>query len=515
MTRDYDVVVVGGGAAGLSAALAAAGAGRSVLLLVKTALGDGSTRWAQGGLAAVLDRKDSVLAHMQDTLTAGAGLCDPGAVAELVRSAPAAVAALQAHGARFDRQGDALALGREGGHRRNRIVHAGGDASGAEVSRVLVAALRRSTVGVREHALVTDLLLDDRGTVGGVVLSGGAQVSAGAVVLATGGTGQVFSTTSNPPEATGDGLALALRAGATVTDLEFIQFHPTVLWRSGAGGQQPLVTEALRGAGAVLVGHDGRRFMPAVHPLADLAPRDVVAAAIHAQPGDHVYLDATGVGQERLEHEFPTVLAACRARGVDPVTEPIPVAPGAHYSCGGIRADLTGATDVPGLHAVGEVAATGVHGANRLASNSLTEALIAGTALGRRLGAAVPVRTRGGLHPAPPGRGVPADGRAAIAAAMSRNAGVLRDAAGLTSLLDELDGMRVPPEAAPAADPTTATLHQVATLIATAALIRTESRGCHRRSDHPATEQDWDGSLHFRLIDGTLSAGRTRWGRAA
>ncbi len=521
---DVDVLVVGGGAAGLSAALEAAAAGRRVLVAVKGTLGDGSTRWAQGGLAAVLDPADSVFAHAQDTLTAAAGLGDPGAVTELVRGAPGAIATLQLLGARFDTDGRGRpALGREGGHRRHRIVHAGGDASGAEVSRTLVAAVRAAGIEVLERTVVTDLLLDAAGRVGGAVLAadhGRTRMTARAVVLATGGLGQAYATTSNPVEATGDGIALALRAGASVTDLEFVQFHPTVLWRPDGSGQQPLVTEALRGAGAVLLDPTGARFMLGRHPMAELAPRDVVAAAIHARTAelgtDHVLLDATELGAAALAEEFPTVLAACRAAGIDPAREPIPVAPGAHYSCGGVLAGLDGRTEVPGLFAVGEVAATGVHGANRLASNSLTEALIAGRSAGRLLAAELPEPARGGLAPTPAVPGADPAARPALAAAMSRHAGVLRDAAGLTILLDLLDGVPdAPPTAGERDRAEAATLRLVDTLIAIAALERRESRGCHRRSDAPATAAQWDGRTLYRFDDGRLLPRRTRWGSAA
>ncbi|MGZ6849095.1 MAG: L-aspartate oxidase, partial [Blastococcus sp.] len=482
---EVDVLVIGGGAAGLSAALAAAEGGRRVLVAVKGRLGDGSTPWAQGGLAAVLAPQDSVAAHVHDTLVAGAGLCDAAAVGDLVRAAPGAVASLQRLGARFDRSGDRIALGREGGHGSHRIVHAGGDATGAEVARTLVTAIRGSAVPVATHVTATDLLLDERGSVAGALLLDGdgvrRRVRARAVVLATGGLGQAFATTSNPPEATGDGIALALRAGAPVADLEFVQFHPTVLWRPGAGGQQPLVTEALRGAGAVLVDETGRRFLAGLHPLAELAPRDVVAAAIHARMAetatDHVYLDATALGRDDLERGFPTVLAAGRAAGIDPVADPIPVAPGAHYSCGGVPADLAGRTGVPGLYAVGEVAATGVHGANRLASNSLTEALVSGAAAGRLLAARRPDQPTTTVRPAPATPAPDPAARPAMAAAMSRKAGVLRSAEGLQELLTDLAAVPAGPSPTTRPAVEAANLRLVSTLIATAALTRLESRG--------------------------------------
>src|SRR6185437_8094753 len=325
-------------------------------------------------------------------------LCDPAAVAALVSQAPAETARLVVRGARLERE----ALHLEGGHSRSRIITAGGDAIGAEVHRVLQAALVASPVQILTRCVVLDALAGEPGSVGGVLAAicdddgtlRAGTVTARAVVLATGGFGQAYATTTNPAGLTGDGLALAARAGAELQDLEFVQFHPTVLWQPAASGQLPLITEALRGAGAVLTDAAGGPVMAGRHPLGDLAPRDVVAAAMaermREQDGDHLWLDATSLGRAVLERQFPTVTAACRAHGIDPVTEPIPVAPGAHYACGGIRADLDGRTSVPGLYAVGEAASTGVHGANRLASNSLTEALVTGRRVGERLGRILP-----------------------------------------------------------------------------------------------------------------------------
>jgi len=530
-----DVVVVGAGVAGAAAALTAAARGLSVVVLVKGVLGDGATPWAQGGLAVVLDPADSIAAHVQDTLTAGAGLCDAAAVRQLVTAAPAAVAELRALGARFDGlDGGAagpdqpLALTREGGHSSDRIIHAGGDASGAEVSRSLLASLRRSPVRVEERVLALDVLLDAAGAVAGLLVAdladdgrllGLRDIRAPEVVLATGGLGQAYATTTNPASATGSGLCLALRAGAHVADVEFVQFHPTVLWQGpNARGQQVLVSEAVRGEGAVLVDATGAPVMSGAHPLADLAPRDVVAATMHARmaesPGGvstHLWLDATRLGRDFLERRFPTILAACRAGGVDPVDEPIPVAPGAHYSCGGVVADLDGSTGVVGLSAVGEVAATGVHGANRLASNSLTEGLVAGRRTGARL-ASSPRRLPAGPATASAGwtSADPAD-RAATALATSRGAGVLRTAAGLAELLETLEslaGPRVDPVSATAAvtaaDVEAADLHLVSTLVATAALERNESRGCHRRADTPAQDSGWLRRVTLAQVDGRL-----------
>ncbi|MFF3733264.1 L-aspartate oxidase [Streptomyces sp. NPDC002476] len=387
---DADVVVVGSGVAGLTAALRCAAAGLATVVVTKARLDDGSTRWAQGGIAAALGEGDTPEQHLDDTLVAGAGLCDEDAVRTLVTEGPDAVRRLIGTGARFDTtDGGEIALTREGGHHRSRIAHAGGDATGAEISRALVAAVREAALRTIENALVLDLLTDADGRTAGVTLhvmgegrhDGVGAVRAPAVVLATGGMGQVFSATTNPAVSTGDGVALALRAGAEVSDLEFVQFHPTVLYLGAdSEGQQPLVSEAVRGEGAHLVDASGTRFMVGQHELAELAPRDIVAKAItrrmELHGTEHMYLDARHFGADMWERRFPTILAACRAHGIDPVTEPIPVAPAAHYASGGVHTDLRGRTTVPGLYACGEVACTGVHGANRLASNSLLEGLV-------------------------------------------------------------------------------------------------------------------------------------------
>ena len=493
--RDADVVVVGSGAAGLTAALTAAQAGRRVLLLTKDDVGGGATPLAQGGLAAAIGPCDSPALHQRDTLEAGAGLCDPTAVAALVTQAPDEIARLVRHGAQLER----TALHLEAGHSRHRIVHAGGDAIGAEVHRVLAEAVAASPVEIGTHCIALDALTDEQGKVGGIIagiIAADGKLSAGtirarAVVLATGGFGQAYATTTNPPGLTGDGLALAARAGAELKDLEFVQFHPTVLWQPAAHGQCPLITEALRGAGAVLVDADGTPVMAGQHPLGDLAPRDVVSAVMAQQMAggaEHLWLDATALGRATLERSFPTITALCRDRGIDPAAEPIPVAPGAHYACGGIRADLAGRTSVPGLYAVGEVASTGVHGANRLASNSLIEALIAARQLGRDLGRDLPGRDllAPDLRTPPPGPGVDPAVRPALAAAMSRHAGVLRDRAGLHRLLQVLGEAPPATRALDLATVEATSLHTVCVLVATAALARTESRGCHRWRDlHP------------------------------
>ncbi len=527
--RDVDVVVLGSGAAGLAAALAVRPV-RSVLVVTKGVLSAGSTAWAQGGLAAVLDPADSLAHHVRDTLTAGAGLCDPAVVDELVTEAPTAIRYLMRLGAAFDPHdgGDGPALTREGGHSHRRIVHSGGDRSGAEVQRTLDQSAMASGVDVLEQAFALDLVTgagpDGRRQAAGVVVAlldeAGAVTSVGvvaarAVVLATGGYGQVFASTSNPPAVTGDGAAIALRAGLTVRDVEFVQFHPTVMWRGpDATGQQPLVSEAVRGEGAVLYDAAGRRVMEGVHPLEDLAPRDVVAAAISQRmaeaPGgvdDHVFLDATGMG-ERFYDRFPSITAACREIGIDPARDRIPVAPAAHFACGGVPARLDGTTAMRGLYAVGEVACTGVHGANRLASNSLTEGVVSGTRLGRDLAWELPA----GVEPVPgdaTGAAVAdADQRPEIRATMSRHVGVLRDAASLQSAVDVLDALAGKVDGAAASQRAweATNLLTVATAVAVAARAREESRGCHRRSDFPEPREEWRRHLDLTLTaDGTMA----------
>jgi L-aspartate oxidase len=550
--RDADVVVVGSGAAGISVALAAAERGLRVLVVTKDLVG-GATPLAQGGLAAALGPGDTPAAHVADTLVAGAGLCEPEVVTALADSAPGAIGWLTGLGAQLETR----QLRLEGGHSARRIVHSGDDATGAEVHRVLLAALLRSGIEILDRAVALDLL--ERDAVPGRLVTGVAAaligadgsltpgtITARAVVIAAGGLGQVFATTSNPAGATGDGIAIAARGGAVVRDLEFVQFHPTVLWLPGASGQCPLITEALRGAGAVLRDLDGTPLMAGHDPRGDLAPRDVVAArmaeVIAAGTAGHVWLDATALGtgksgREELEDGFPTVTGACRKHGIDPVTEYIPVAPGAHYSCGGILADLDGRTTLAGLYAVGEAASTGVQGANRLASNSVTEAVIAG----RRAGDAISVALEGGaldgdergagatvsaaedavsagagfLRHSPGPRSERPAGRRELADAMSRWAGVMRDGAGLDRLVRLLGGAAGGMEqAAPVMDRgdldleavEAANLRTVSWLIAIGARQRAESRGCHRRRDAAGTAGRawhtmlrWDGQ---RLLVG-------------
>lgn len=511
--------VVGSGIAGLTTALHLRDAGLHVTVVTKVTIDDGSTRWAQGGIAAALDPADSPEQHAQDTVEAGVGLCDPGAVRVLVSEGPERVRELIRFGAEFDRHPDgSLMLTREGGHRAHRVAHAGGDATGAEIQRTLQAAVRRDPwIRLIEHALVVDLLRSVDGRVCGVTLhvlgegtpDGVGAVLARAVVLATGGMGQVYRTTTNPSVSTGDGVALALRAGATVTDLEFMQFHPTALFLPGGTGQQPLVSEALRGEGGYLVDQDGKRFMLGRHEMAELAPRDVVAKAImrvmRAEGSDHVSLDARHLGGQVLESRFPTILASCRAAGVDPVTDLIPVAPAAHYASGGVRTDLRGRTTVPGLYACGEVACTGVHGANRLASNSLLEGLV----FARRIAADIRSHLPDPVEPDPPDAGpvhvLPDGVRTRLRDEMTHGAGVLRSAESLHAVVNQLARLATPGGAPQTRTWETANLFTVATALTAAGYTRAETRGSHWREDFPEASDSWHGHLLTRLApDGTL-----------
>jgi len=487
-----DVVVIGTGVAGLVAALAAHRRGRKVVVLSKAS--ETATFYAQGGIAVVLpdalrEDGDSIEAHVADTLAAGGGLCDPDAVRSIVADGYRAVAELVDDGARFDESAPGQwALTREGGHSRRRIIHAGGDATGAEVQRALDHAAAR--LDIRRNHVALELLQADGAVTGVLVLNddGLGIVHAPSVILATGGLGHLYTATTNPEGSTGDGVALAMWAGLPVSDLEFIQFHPTMLFDGYAGGRRPLITEAVRGEGAILVDRQGNSITAGVHPMGDLAPRDVVAAAIDARlalTGDpFVYLDARAI--KGFKKRFPTVTAACLAAGIDPTREPIPVVPGAHYSCGGVATDVYGRTELAGLFAAGEVARTGLHGANRLASNSLLEGLVVGSRAGKA--AAEHVVDAGPSRAILPEqsmrRALP---RADLQRAMTRYASVVRDGDGLERLAKELD-TATPRVLKSRSDFEDVALTTTAGAVAAAALARTESRGCHHRSDYQETD---------------------------
>lgn len=481
------VVVVGSGVAGLTAALEADARGHRVTLLTKASLADGSTARAQGGVAVALDEPD-VRRHVDDTVAAGAGLVDPAAAHAVCGGGPDALAALVGRGAGFDRTPDgSLARGLEAAHSVERIVHAGGDATGAEIARALVAAARASTVVVREDAFALDVVVE-HGRATGVRLLDGEVVAAEAVVLATGGSGQLLGRTTNPSVATGDGVAMGLRAGAHVADLELVQLHPTVL------PDGFLVSEAVRGAGAVLRDASGHRFLLDVDPRGELAPRDVVARAVarraHEQ-GRPVVLDATALGAEQLATRFPTIDAHLRDLGLDWSREPVPVTPAAHYTMGGVVAGVDGRTSLPGLLAVGECACTGLHGANRLASNSLLEGAVQGRAVVRAIedgprvlaprpgwGAPEPVTVDGGTD---------AFTRAELQSVMWDVLGVERTEPALARAAARLAAW-APPAPTDPKSAEDANLLVLARATVEAARRRTESRGAHQRADHPRTD---------------------------
>jgi L-aspartate oxidase len=478
-------VILGAGLAGLTAALACAP--RKALVLSPTPLATGcSSAWAQGGMAAALSDEDAPALHAADTIAAGAGLCDPAAVELLTTEGPAAVRTLAALGAPFDRQ--APVDGKEGGfvlsleaaHAKARVARVGGDGAGAAIMAAVIAAVRAApTVEIRENTRARRLLQDDTGRVVGLIAEiDGAlvEIVAPAVILATGGVGGLYAVTTTPAQVRGEGLGLAALAGAEIADPEFVQFHPTAI--DIGRDPAPLATEALRGEGAILRDKTGRAFMADYHPARELAPRDVVARAIHAEraAGRGAFLDATAAVGAHFPHEFPAVFAACMSAGVDPRVQPIPVTPAVHYHMGGVATDLDGRTSLPGLLAAGECASTGVHGANRLASNSLLEAAVFGARAGR---AARNLTLGGEPLAADPAPDLPDSALQLLRQAMSRDAGVIRDADGLSRLVAVLDAL----ETAHGAAPTLV----AAQLIARAALVRQESRGGHFRADFPAT----------------------------
>ena len=523
MSDRLDLLVLGSGVAGLSAAVRATASGLQVGVLTKAELHQSATRWAQGGVAAVLSGdEDSTDLHLADTLAAGAGLCDVEAVRVLVDEGPTRVNELIALGAVFDRDGDGtLQLAREGGHSRPRVVHAGGAATGAEIERALVQAVKATAAAMYEGWFALDLIVEG-GRVRGVSAIDPAgrrhEVRAAHVLLATGGAGQLFAVTTNPVQSTGDGIAMALRAGVAVADVEFMQFHPTALHHPAM--PRPLLSEALRGHGALIRDAKGERFVD------EMLPRDQVSRAITtkmAEDGtDHCWLDATGL--EAFATRFPTINASLAEAGLDPARDWLPIAPAAHYLSGGLLADLDGATSLPGLWVCGEAACTGVHGANRLASNSLLEGMVFGprvveaiaagddgpkpTGAMRALlgdGAAGGIPGLPLLHATlPEGAGAARDDIAKLRDRLQRTlttyAGVLRSLESLSEAADVLAGIRADQGAA--TDPASAELANLvdigAALVA-AAQARRESRGNHARTDFPLTNED----LRLRLVVGS------------
>jgi len=504
---EADVLVLGSGIAGLSYAIKAAVHGE-VVVLTKKEDSEASTNYAQGGIAAVMSPVDSVESHVADTLEAGAGLCDPEAVRLLVESGPARVRELIDLGVSFTYERDdplRLSLAREGGHTERRIVRSD-DLTGRAIERGLLAASRRAGVRILEHVFALDLWIDEaageRRCVGALAvdrLTGEPRaVRAGVTFLATGGCGRVYRFTTNPGIATGDGIAMAWRAGAEVSNMEFVQFHPTAL--HPVGSLPFLISEAVRGEGAVVRDAEGRAFMAEYGERADLASRDVVARAIHSEMrrtgAEHVWLDCTPIPPTRFAERFPNILAECRSRGFDPPAEFLPVVPAAHYLCGGVRTDLDAATGVPGLLAAGEVACTGVHGANRLASNSLLEAVVFADRAAAR--SALDLVRPKRVVPAPPEeRFVPernpdpgeiASMRSEIGRVLWEGAGIVRDDEGLARAARELEAMAADVPARPVSPSAAelANLHQTGTLIVRSAALRKESRGLHFTVSHPA-----------------------------
>ncbi len=491
-----DVVIVGAGIGGLMAALKLAP--RRVTVLAKTSLGSGAaTGWAQGGIAAAIGADDSPHLHQLDTQRAGAGLSDESIVEILTRDAPARVEDLLELGAVFDRtEGGALALGREGAHTRRRIIKAGGDATGHEILKTLIAAVRAApSIAVCEDVVADDLIVVD-GRVRGVyahhaVSAEPVSVRAGATVLATGGIGRLYRYTTNPAQSTGDGIAMAARAGAVLGDMEFVQFHPTAL--AVADDPLPLVTEAIRGEGAILRNDLGERFMRDAHPDAELAPRDVVARAIFFQQraGRTVSLDARDAVGAAIALKFPTVFAACMRAGIDPRQVAIPVTPAAHYHMGGIAVDEWGRSSLPGLWACGETCASGVHGANRLASNSLLEALVYATRVANDVGGRIAresseIAARIDAMNAPfASREINPQGVADVRAVMYANVGLVRSDQSLRAALARLAALE---GSQPSAGSELRNLLTVGRLVAQAALARKESRGSHYRTDFPHSD---------------------------
>ncbi|HEY8491181.1 MAG TPA: L-aspartate oxidase [Dehalococcoidia bacterium] len=507
MTERYDYLVLGSGIAGLYAALVARRHG-TVCVVTKADIHEANTRYAQGGIAAALGGQDSPELHLRDTVEAGAGLVDEEAARVLVEEGPERIADLVRFGVPFDTLDGEIALTREAAHRVPRILHAGGDATGLHIELSLSRQARQDGIAVRDHTLATALLLDGGAVAGARVLDvrtgATGEIRAAHTILATGGAGQLYQVTTNPPVATGDGIALAFRAGAEVMDLEFVQFHPTALRLPGA--PVFLISEAVRGEGGILRNVHGEAFMAGYHPAAELAPRDVVARAILEEMtrtgSDHVLLDVTHLPPAHVAARFPQIYRTCLEHGVDLTRRPVPVSPAAHYFMGGVRTNTWAETTLPGLYACGEVACTGVHGANRLASNSLLETVVfAQRAVERSAaapgGAAAP--TPDALTPHAPGGEAPPPSLPALQALMWERAGMVRDGRGLEEAARTLAAWQAalpPPSDRPSYELTGLLL--VARLVVEAARRRTESRGAHFRRDYPAPDDAWRRHLVFR-----------------
>lgn len=497
MAMDCDFLVIGAGVAGLRAAIELANSG-SILVVAKDSLRESSSEYAQGGIAVALSDDDEVALHEQDTLYAGDGLCNVAAVRTLVEEGPAAIQDLIDWGAEFDREGQKLSFTREGAHSRNRILHAHGDSTGREIARTLYRkAASIGNIRFESYSAITDVLLVKGRAAGAVIFdekSGTLRdVRARAVLLATGGLGRVFRETTNPDVATGDGVAMAWRAGAAIGNIEFVQFHPTALHVEGA--PRFLLSEALRGEGAVLRNRNGEAFMERYHPLKDLAPRDVVSRSIVSEMrrtgSPHVWLDLTSRDAAFIRGRFPRIYETCLAYGVDIAREAAPVHPAAHYAMGGVWSDLDGRSTVPALYSAGEVASTGVHGANRLASNSLLEAVVFGLRAGRAMRSHAEDGVEGAAER--PALLVPTMAEQQVRDLTWEHCGIVRDRAGLESAIAALAGSEWTPSVEPAlAAIELRNIHQVAELIARAALWREESRGGHFRTDYPEKRHEFE-----------------------
>jgi L-aspartate oxidase len=498
LPSETDFIVVGAGIAGLRASVELASAGR-VLCLAKQQVTESNTQYAQGGIAAALSDEDEVRLHLEDTLKAGDGLCNEEAARVLVEEGPPRIEELIEWGTEFDRAGAKIAFTREGAHSRSRVLHAHGDSTGREIGRALyLKAAAQKNITFQEFEFTTDLLLRDGRVAGVRVLDQSGQsheVHASAVLLATGGLGQVYSDTTNPAVATGDGVAMAHRAGAEISDMEFVQFHPTALFLKNA--PRFLLSEALRGEGAYLRNFELTRFMQRYHELGELAPRDVVARAIAHElervkrPDAAVYLDLTHLNAERVRKRFPTIYSTCMQHNIDIATELVPVRPAAHYAMGGVRTDLRGQTSIPGLFAAGEVACTGVHGANRLASNSLLEGLVYGARAAQNMREHLRASHRSHVANARSGaansNGQPAEAEKFIKKVQSlmwQHVGVVRDGKGLRQVVSELSALQ-PPAGGDRRTCEAANILQAGLLIARSALAREESRGAQYRLDFP------------------------------